>query len=145
MSLRRWNCEEIQYDDGDEGHTQKAGQFHRGDRVMIKKDGYTGKGNIDMYDAASDSYVVATDKHGSNLHLKASEIEAIKEAKATPYVKPHVENGKQVGYKSSDGYHVKYWRLADSALEKAKQHAKVNTVSENTLTDRVKAIMEGAK
>ena len=145
MSLRRWNCEEIQYDDGDEGHTQKAGQFHRGDRVLIKKDGYSGKGNIDMYDAASDSYVVATDKHGSNLHLKASEIEAIKEAKATPYVKPYSENGKQVGYKSSDGYHVKYWRLADSALEKAKKHAKVDTVSEESLTDRVKAIMEGKK
>ena len=145
MSLRRWNCEEIQYDDGDEGLTQKAGEFHRGDRVMIKKDGYTGKGNIDMYDPASDSYVVATDKHGSNLHLKASEIEAIKEAKATSYVKPYIENGKHVGYKSSDGYHVKYWRLADSALEKAKQHAKVDTVSENTLTDKVKAIMEGKK
>lgn len=145
MSLRRWHCEEIKYDDGDEGHTQKAGQFHRGDRVKIKKDGYTGKGNIDMYDPSSDSYVVATDKHGSNLHLKASEIEAIKEAKARPYVKPHMENGKQVGYKSSDGYHVKYWRLADSALEKAKQHAKVDTVSESSLTDRVKAIMEGTK
>jgi hypothetical protein len=51
-SRRAWNCEEIEYDDGDEGHTQKAGQFHRGDRVMIKKDGYTGKGNIDMNDAA---------------------------------------------------------------------------------------------
>jgi hypothetical protein len=71
--------------------------------------------------------------------------EAIKEAKATPYVKPYIENGKHVGYKSSDGYHVKYWRLADSALEKAKQHAKVDTVSENSLTDRVKAIMEGKK
>jgi len=145
MSLRRWHCEDIKYDDGDEGHTHKAGSFHRGDRVQIKKDGYSGKGNIDMYDPTSDSYVVSTDKHGSNLHLKASEIEAIKEAKARPYVKPHMENGKQVGYKSSDGYHVKYWRLADSALEKAKKHAKVDTVSENTLTDRVKAIMEGKK
>ena len=71
--------------------------------------------------------------------------EAIKEAKATPYVKPYIENGKHVGYKSSDGYHVKYWRLADSALEKAKQHAKVDTVSENSLAERVKAIMEGKK
>ena len=189
MSLRRWHCEDIKYDDGDEGHTHKAGSFHRGDRVQIKKDGYTGKGNIDMYDPTSDSYVVSTDKHGSNLHLKASEIEAIKEAKARPYVKPYMENGKQVGYKSSDGYHVKYWRLADSALEKAKKHAKVDTVSEHivkvkggfelkskttgknlgkyptkagaeqrerqvqyfkhmgeeSLTDRVKAIMEGKK
>lgn len=47
----------------------------------------------------------------------------VPEAKATPYVKPHLENGKQVGWKSSNGYHVKYWRLADSAKKKAHEHA----------------------
>jgi hypothetical protein len=80
MSLRRWNCEEINYDDGDEGYTQKAGKFHRGDRVKVKKDGYTGKGNIDMYDRSSDTYLVSMDKQGSNLHLKSGEIEAMKES-----------------------------------------------------------------
>lgn len=50
----------------------------------------------------------------------------LEEAKAKPYVKPFIENGKQVGWKSSDGYHVKYWRLADSAKAKAYQHAKIS-------------------
>jgi LysM repeat protein len=46
----------------------------------------------------------------------------LEEAKAKPYVKPFIENGKQVGWKSSDGYHVKYWQMfaKDSAIKHAK-------------------------
>jgi hypothetical protein len=46
----------------------------------------------------------------------------VDEAKAKPYVKPFIENGKQVGWKSSDGYHVKYWQMfaKDSAIKHAK-------------------------
>jgi hypothetical protein len=47
----------------------------------------------------------------------------IDEVKATPYVKPYHENGKQVGWKSSNGHHVKYWQLSDSAKKKAHLHA----------------------
>lgn len=85
--------EKIEYDDDDEGYTQKAGQFYRGDRVKIKKDGYSGKGNIDMYDPASGTYVVSVDKHGSNLHLKSHEIEPIKES-LTDRVKAIMEGKK---------------------------------------------------
>jgi hypothetical protein len=46
------------------------------------------------------------------------------EAKAKPYVKPFIENGKQVGWKSSDGYHVKYWQMF--AKDSAIKHAKLN-------------------
>ena len=48
----------------------------------------------------------------------------IDEAKAKPYVKPfHNEKGEHVGWKSSNGHHVKFWRLADSAKKKAYEHA----------------------
>jgi len=51
----------------------------------------------------------------------------IDEAKAKPYVKPfHNENGDHVGWKSSNGHHVKFWRLADSAKKKAYQHAGIS-------------------
>jgi Family of unknown function (DUF5824) len=79
-SRRAWNCEETNHDD-DDGYTQKAGKYHRGDRVKISKDGYSGKANIDFYDPVSDTYVVSTDKQGSNLHLKSNEISPIKEEK----------------------------------------------------------------
>ena len=48
----------------------------------------------------------------------------VDEAKAKPYVKPFIENGKQVGWKSSDGYHVKYWQMF--AKNSAIKHAKLN-------------------
>jgi LysM repeat protein len=48
----------------------------------------------------------------------------LEEAKAKPYVKPFYENGKQVGWKSSDGYHVKYWQMF--AKDSAIKHAKLN-------------------
>jgi hypothetical protein len=48
----------------------------------------------------------------------------LEEAKAKPYVKPFIENGKQVGWKSSDGYHVKYWQMF--AKDSAIKHAKLN-------------------
>jgi hypothetical protein len=48
----------------------------------------------------------------------------VDEAKAKPYVKPFIENGKQVGWKSSDGYHVKYWQMF--AKDSAIKHAKLN-------------------
>ncbi len=52
----------------------------------------------------------------------------ISEAKAKQYVKPYndPQTGKQIGWKSSDGYHVKYWRLTDTAKAKAYQHAKIS-------------------
>lgn len=125
----------------------KAKKVNFGDKTLsIKKNIPARKKS---YCARSGGQGNLTDKSSANYWSRRAwnceEIEPVKEAKATPYVKPHIENGKQVGYKSSDGYHVKYWRLADSALEKAKQHAKVDTVSEESLTDRVKAIMEGKK
>jgi hypothetical protein len=48
----------------------------------------------------------------------------LEETKAKPYVKPFIENGKQVGWKSSDGYHVKYWQMF--AKDSAIKHAKLN-------------------
>ena len=48
----------------------------------------------------------------------------LEEDKAKPYVKPFIENGKQVGWKSSDGYHVKYWQMF--AKDSAIKHAKLN-------------------
>jgi len=50
------------------------------------------------------------------------------EAKAKQYVKPYNDpkTGEQIGWKSSDGYHVKYWRLTDTAKAKAYQHAKIS-------------------
>lgn len=62
----------------------------------------------------------------------------VDEAKAKPYVKPYMENGKQVGWKSSDGYHVKYWRLADSAKAKAYQHAKISPEEDGELIKEAK-------
>jgi hypothetical protein len=48
------------------------------------------------------------------------------EAKAKQYVKPYndPQTGEQIGWKSSDGYHVKYWQkfAKDSAIK----HAKLN-------------------
>jgi hypothetical protein len=61
-----------------------------------------------------------------NMKKKGQKPKKVDEAKAKQYVKPYIENGKQVGWKSSDGYHVKYWRLADSAKAKAYQHAKIS-------------------
>jgi hypothetical protein len=61
-----------------------------------------------------------------NMKKKGQKPKNVDEAKAKQYVKPYIEDGKQVGWKSSDGYHVKYWRLADSAKAKAYQHAKLN-------------------
>jgi hypothetical protein len=50
--------------------------------------------------------------------------DGLQEAKAKPYVKPYIENGKQVGWKSSDGYHVKYWQMF--AKNSAIKHAKLD-------------------
>ena len=61
-----------------------------------------------------------------NMKKKGQKPKNVDESKAKQYVKPYIENGKQVGWKSSDGYHVKYWRLADSAKAKAYQHAKIS-------------------
>jgi hypothetical protein len=51
---------------------------------------------------------------------------ALGEAKAKQYVKPYndPQTGEQIGWKSSDGYHVKYWQkfAKDSAIK----HAKLN-------------------
>jgi hypothetical protein len=64
------------------------------------------------------------------LELKREMREAqIGEAKAKPYVKPFIENGKQVGWKSSDGYHVKYWQMF--AKDSAIKHAKLNPADVN--------------
>lgn len=75
------------------------------------------KGIVDEAGSAAQQAAIAISKK-----KKAN----VGEAKAKPYVKPFIENGKQVGWKSSDGYHVKYWRLADSAKAKAYQHAKIS-------------------
>ena len=48
----------------------------------------------------------------------------VDEARAKPYVKPFMQDGKQVGWKSSDGYHVKYWQMF--AKDSAIKHAKLN-------------------
>ena len=52
--------------------------------------------------------------------------ESIGEAKAKQYVKPYndPQTGKQIGWKSSDGYHVKYWQMF--AKNSAIKHAKLN-------------------
>jgi hypothetical protein len=50
--------------------------------------------------------------------------DGLQEAKAKQYVKPFVQDGKQVGWKSSDGYHVKYWQMF--AKDSAIKHAKLN-------------------
>jgi hypothetical protein len=57
-----------------------------------------------------------------NMKKKGEKPKNVDEAKAKPYVKPFNENGKQVGWKSSDGYHVKYWQMfaKDSAIKHAK-------------------------
>jgi hypothetical protein len=50
------------------------------------------------------------------------------EDKAKQYVKPYKDpqTGEQIGWKSSDGRNVKYWRLTDTAKVKACQHAKIS-------------------
>ena len=50
----------------------------------------------------------------------------VDEAKAKQYVKPYndPQTGKQIGWKSSDGYHVKYWQMF--AKDSAIKHAKLN-------------------
>ena len=52
----------------------------------------------------------------------------LNEAKAKPYVKPfHDPHTKeQLGWKSSNGYHVKFWRNTESAKKKAMEHAGLN-------------------
>ncbi len=48
----------------------------------------------------------------------------VDEARAKQYVKPYnsPKTGEQIGWKSSDGYHVKYWQMfaKDSAIKHAK-------------------------
>jgi hypothetical protein len=50
----------------------------------------------------------------------------VDEAKAKQYVKPYIspQTGEQIGWKSSDGYHVKYWQMF--AKNSAIKHAKLN-------------------
>ena len=50
----------------------------------------------------------------------------VDEAKAKQYVKPYnsPQTGEQIGWKSSDGYHVKYWQMF--AKNSAIKHAKLN-------------------
>lgn len=78
------------------------------------------KGIVDEAGSAAQQAAIAISKKE-----RGEKPKNVGEAKAKPYVKPFIENGKQVGWKSSDGYHVKYWRLADSAKAKAYQHAKI--------------------
>ena len=79
------------------------------------------KGIVDEAGSAAQQAAIAISKKE-----RGEKPKNVGEAKAKPYVKPFIENGKQVGWKSSDGYHVKYWRLADSAKAKAYQHAKIS-------------------
>jgi hypothetical protein len=80
LGLARVNAtEELDLRDEDDDTTQ-AGAYKRGTRVRIKKDGYKGKGNVDLYDPTSNKYIVSIDKNGSNLHLGADEIEPISES-----------------------------------------------------------------
>ena len=50
----------------------------------------------------------------------------VDEARAKQYVKPYIspQTGEQIGWKSSDGYHVKYWQMF--AKDSAIKHAKLN-------------------
>lgn len=59
-----------------------------------------------------------------NMKKKGQKPKNVDEAKAKPYVKPFMQDGKQVGWKSSDGYHVKYWQMF--AKDSAIKHAKLN-------------------
>ena len=79
------------------------------------------KGIVDEAGSAAQQAAIAISKKE-----RGEKPKNVGETKAKPYVKPFIENGKQVGWKSSDGYHVKYWRLADSAKAKAYQHAKIS-------------------
>jgi hypothetical protein len=132
MSLRRWNCEETDYEQ-DEGSTIKTGKFERGDKVKIKKDGYKGKGRVDMYDPVSDTYLVSLGKHDGNLHLKASEIkEHIVKVKGGYELKSK-KTGKNLG---------KYPTKA-GAEKRERQVQYFKHMGEGSLSDRVKSIMEG--
>lgn len=68
-----------------------------------------------------------TDKTSANYWSRKAwncEETEIEEVKAQPYVKPlHNESGKQVGWKSSNGHHVKYWQMF--AKKSALKHAKL--------------------
>lgn len=60
-----------------------------------------------------------------------TESEDLDEVKAKPYVKNyHDQEGNHIGYKSSDGYKVKYWRKTEGGLSKAKKHAKLANITE---------------
>lgn len=58
------------------------------------------------------------------------ESEELDEAKAKSYVKKYMVDGEHVGYTSSDGYHKKFWRNSEHGLAKAKEHAKVDSITE---------------
>jgi hypothetical protein len=88
--------------------------------VHIKAVGGTG-----LYRAPHSS--VTKDRKLSYHHVtygNKNEETEIEEAQAKPYVKPlHNESGKQVGWKSSNGHHVKYWQMF--AKKSALKHAKL--------------------
>ena len=69
-----------------------------------------------------------TDKTSANYWSRKAwncEETEIEEVKAQPYVEPlHNESGKHVGWKSSNGHHVKYWQLF--AKKSAEKHAGIN-------------------
>ena len=65
--------------------------------------------------------------------------EPVEEARAQgrAYVKPyhHPETGEHVGWKSSKGRQPKYWQKTDLGLQKAKEHAGVDKIDEETTLD----------
>lgn len=64
----------------------ECGCLSRGARVIIKKDGYNARGNVDYYDTQSKKYVVSVDG-GHNLILDRDDIEQIQENSCG--MKPH--------------------------------------------------------
>jgi hypothetical protein len=61
-----------------------------------------------------------------NMKKRGEKPKHVDEAKAKQYVKPYIspQTGEQIGWKSSDGYHVKYWQMF--AKNSAIKHAKLN-------------------
>lgn len=51
----------------------------RGTRVIVKKDGYNVKGNVDFYDPTTKRYIISVDKFGSNLNVDADDVQPLKE------------------------------------------------------------------
>lgn len=140
MSLRRWHCESISDDSiDDEGFSPKAGKYTRGDKVEVKKDGYKGKGKVDVYDPSSDTYLISLDKQGgANLHVKSKDIKPVHEH----IVK--VKGGFELKSKKTGKNLGKYPTKA-GAEKRERQVQYFKHMGEGKLTKKVKKIMEGKK